>query len=83
MHEGVVARKIAAEGGKSELIEKNNEIRRRNSLLQSLAAQFKAIGEKIKQLEDELTREREDIALELNIHLLKMMIVTTLHSSIV
>ena len=61
VHEGVVARKIAAEGGKSELIEKNNEIRRRNSLLQSLAAQFKAIGEKIKQLEDELTREREDI----------------------
>ena len=58
MHEGVVARKIAAEGGKSDLIEKNNEIRRKNILLQSLAAQLKAIGEEIKQLANEIAREK-------------------------
>lgn len=58
VHEGVVARKIAAEGGRSDLIEKNNEIRRKNSLLQSLAAQFKAIGEEIKKLANEIAREK-------------------------
>ena len=61
VHEGVAARKIAAEGGRSDLIERNNEIRRKNSLLQSLAAQFKAIGEEIKQVTAVLTKERGDI----------------------
>ena len=45
MHEGLAARKIASAGGRSELIEKNNEIKRKNSLLRSIAVQLKAIGE--------------------------------------
>ena len=61
VHEGLAARKIASAGGRSELIEKNNEIKRKNSLLRSIAVQLKAIGEEIKQLAAELTRERGEV----------------------
>ena len=61
VHEGLAARKIASAGRRSDLIEKNNEIKRKNSLLRSIAVQLKAIGEEIKQLAAELTRERGEV----------------------
>lgn len=50
IHEGYAARQLTAKGLPSERVQLNDEIRHRNTLLQQIAAQLKAIGEEIKQL---------------------------------
>lgn len=49
-HEGYAARQRAAQGLSSERVQVNAEIRQRNTLLQRITAQLKALGEEIKQL---------------------------------
>ena len=63
IHEGYAARKIAAAGGTSERVEINNEIRQKNSLLQKIASQLKAIGEEIKKLLLEQSLEKGSAAI--------------------
>ena len=54
IHEGYIAREIAARGGTSERIEINKEIRENNILLQEIAEEKKQIETKLKELEKEL-----------------------------
>ena len=49
-HEGYTARKIEAKGGISELCQENREIKARNSILQQITEQLKAVGEELKKL---------------------------------
>lgn len=50
IHEGYAARQLTAKGLPSERVQFNEEIRHKNTLLQRIAAQLKAIGEEIKHL---------------------------------
>lgn len=59
VHEGHTARKIAATGGKSELVQRNEQIRQYNNLLQRLAEKLNAVGEELKQLIEEKEKEKE------------------------
>jgi len=58
VHEGYAARQRVADGLPSDRVQLNDEIRQRNTLLQRIAAQFKTIGEEIKQLIAEQSREK-------------------------
>lgn len=58
VHEGYAARQRVAEGLPCDRAQLNAEIRQRNTLLQRIAAQFKAIGEEIRQLIAEQSREK-------------------------
>ena len=64
IHEGYAARKIAAAGGTSERVEINNEIRQKNSLLQKIVSQLKALGEEIKKLFIKQCLEKDDAVFE-------------------
>ena len=64
VHEGYAARQIAAAGGTSERVEINNEIRQKNSLLQKIASQLKAIGEEIKKLFIKQCLEKDEAVIE-------------------
>ena len=73
VHEGYVARKLAAQGQQSERVQLNEEIRQRNTLLQRITTQLKTIGlqrittqlktigEEIKQLMSEQSREKGSV----------------------
>ena len=50
VHEGYIARKLAAQGLPSERVQINEDIRKRNSLLQRLVSQLKALGNEILKL---------------------------------
>ena len=50
VHEGFIARQIENKGGISELCQENREIKARNSLLQQITEQLKAVGAELKQL---------------------------------
>ena len=50
IHEGYYARKIASQGRCSELVSRNDEIRRQNSLLENIENQVKSIESEIQQL---------------------------------
>ena len=58
VHEGYVARKLAAQGQQSDRVQMNEDIRKRNTLLQRITTQLKTIGEEIKQLMSEQSREK-------------------------
>jgi len=58
VHEGYAARQLVAQGLPSERVQLNDEIRQRNTLLQRIATQLKTIGEEIKQLITEQSREK-------------------------
>lgn len=57
IHEGYIAREIAARGGTSERIEINKEIQERNALLQKNAEKQKKIEAKLSELEMELKED--------------------------
>ena len=50
VHEGYIARKLEAKGQQSDRVQMNEDIRKRNSLLQQLVLQFKALGKEILRL---------------------------------
>ena len=50
VHEGYIARKLAAQGLPSDRVQMNEDIRKRNSLLQRLMSQLKALGNEILRL---------------------------------
>lgn len=58
IHEGYAARQLTAQGLPSERVLLNDEIRQKNTLLQWIATQLKTIGEEIKQLIAEQSREK-------------------------
>lgn len=58
IHEGYIARQIAAKGKISERVQINNGIRERNSFIKRIVEQLKAIGEELKQLIAEQSREK-------------------------
>lgn len=61
VHEGYIARKLAAQGLPSERVQINDDIRQKNTLLQRIAAQLKTFGEEIKQLIAEHNREKGSV----------------------
>jgi len=70
VHEGYVARKLAAKGQQSDRVQLNEEIRKRNTLLQRITMQLKTIRSQVKQLtvrneslqrSDEQLRHAEDL----------------------
>ena len=61
VHEGYVARKLVAQGQKSDRVQLNEEIRQRNTLLQRITTQLKTIGEEIKQLMSEQSQEKGSV----------------------
>ena len=52
VHEGYVARKLAAQGQQSDRVQMNEDIRKRNVLMQKVVSQLRAIGKKIVRLND-------------------------------
>ena len=61
VHEGYAARQRVADGLPSDRVQLNNEIRQKNTLLQRIAAQLKAIGEEIKQFISEQNKEKGSV----------------------
>ena len=61
VHEGYAARQRVVDGLSSDRVQLNNEIRQKNTLLQRIAAQLKAIGEEIKQFISEQNKEKGSV----------------------
>ncbi len=61
IHEGYVARKIAAEGKPSERILINEEIRERNSILRNIVEQLRQIEQQIRSVENRLYASKNHI----------------------
>ena len=61
VHEGYVARKLVVQGQQSDRVQMNEDIRKRNTLLQRITTQLKTIGEEIKQLMSEQSQEKGSV----------------------